>query len=221
MIGALLVAALSIWALGAAVDVVRGADSASGRAVPFVAGVIGGALVTVAGTLAVYRPEGAISLGATLAVGETSVRLDALAGIFLTLTGGLAIALSACLVSWSRPPGRVRGRGTGAGYLLLLGAVTVILVAGDAFTFLFGWGSLTLAFYALVGVRRADRANARASWVTLGMGKVSGAALLFAFRLLAGRSGTLTIAAWSHVPAGALHDAAFVLVVVGFGAKVG
>jgi hypothetical protein len=58
-----------------------------------------------------------------------------LAGLFLTLTGGLATALSACILSWSLPSGRVTGRGTGAGCLLLLGAVTVILVAGDAFTF--------------------------------------------------------------------------------------
>jgi formate hydrogenlyase subunit 3/multisubunit Na+/H+ antiporter MnhD subunit len=221
MIGALLIAGLAIWALGAAMDLAGGADTAWARVVPFVGGILGGGLVTAAGAFAVYRPEGVVSLGATLGVGDTSVRLDALAGLFLTLTGGLAIALSACLVSWARPTGRVRGRGTGACYLLLLGAVTVILVAGDAFTFLFGWESLTLAFYGLVGIRRADKGNARASWATLGMGKVSGIALLFAFLLLAGRSGTLTMAAWSHVRPGALHDAAFVLVVVGFGAKVG
>jgi formate hydrogenlyase subunit 3/multisubunit Na+/H+ antiporter MnhD subunit len=221
MIGALIITGLSVWALGAVVDVTVGAKAAWGRAAPYLSGVLGGGLITVAGVACVLHPLGAVSLGTTLGVGETSVRLDALAGLFLTLTGGLATALSACLVSWSRPEDRVPRRGMGAGYLLLLGAVTVILVAGDAFTFLFAWESLTLAFYALVGIRRLDRANARASWVTLGMGKVSGAALLFAFLLLAGRSGSLTMAAWSRVPAGALHDAAFVLIVVGFGAKVG
>jgi formate hydrogenlyase subunit 3/multisubunit Na+/H+ antiporter MnhD subunit len=144
-----------------------------------------------------------------------------LAGLFLTLCGGLTSALSACLIGWARPTGRVAGRGTASGYLLLLGAVTVVIVAGDAFTFLFAWESLTVAFYILVGIRRADRANARASWATLGMGKMSGAALLVAFLLLAGRSGSITLASWSHVPGGALHAGAFVLLVVGFGAKVG
>ncbi len=221
MIGALLVAALCLWALGALVALVSGADTALVRVFPFVTGLLGGALVAAAGVLAVYRPEGVVFLGAGFGVGRTSVRLDALAGLFLTLTGGLAAALSACLVGWARPVGRVARRGTAAGYLLLLGAVTVVLVAGDAFTFLFGWETMTLAFYILVGARRADKANARASWVTLAMGKASGAALLFAFLLLAGHSGTLTMSAWSHVPAGAFHDAAYVLVVVGFGAKVG
>ncbi len=221
MTGALLIAALSLWALGVAVDLVRGADEAWARVLPFVAGLLGGALVTAAGVLAVYRPEGVVSLGTSLGVGRTSLRIDALAGLFLTLTGGLASAISACLIGWARPVGRIAGRGTAAGYLLMLGAVTLVLVAGDAFTFLFGWEGVTLAFYILVGIRRADHANARASWATFAMGKMSGAALLFAFLLLAGRSGSLTMAAWSHTPGGALHATAFALVVVGFAAKVG
>ena len=82
------------------------------------------------------------------------------------------MCVSACLLSWARPEGRVAGRGTGAGYLLLLGSVTVVFVAGDAFTFLFAWESLTVAFYVLTGsAGRIDGATARASWATLGMGK--------------------------------------------------
>ena len=221
MTGTLFVAALSLWALGAAVDLLLGTTAVWARVFPFVSGLLGGGLITAAGVLCVYQPQGAVSLGTTLGVGSSSVRLDALAGLFLTLTGCLATALSACLVGWARPAWRMAGRGTAAGYLLLLGAVTVVIVAGDAFTFLFAWESLTVAFYMLVGIRRADRANARASWATLGMGKVSGAALLLAFLLLASRSGSITLASWSHVPGGALHAGAFVLLVVGFGAKVG
>ncbi|MGA2527764.1 MAG: proton-conducting transporter membrane subunit [Acidimicrobiales bacterium] len=221
MTGVLLVVALLLFALGATLDLVRGSGAAWARVVPFVAGMAGGGLLAAAGLLAVYHPEGVVSLGAMLGVGRTSLRLDPLAGLFLTLTGGLASALSACLVGWSRPEGRISGRGTAAGYLLLLGTVTVIIVAGDAFTFLFGWEGLTIALYVLAGVRRADRANARASWATLGMGKMSGGALLLAFLLLAGRSGSLTLATWSQVPGGALRAGAFALLVVGFGAKVG
>jgi formate hydrogenlyase subunit 3/multisubunit Na+/H+ antiporter MnhD subunit len=221
MTGTLLVAALALFALGAALDLLTGADRAGTRVLPYVAGILGAGLVTASGLFAVYRPEGAVSLGALFGVGESSVRFDPLAGLFLTLTGSLAVALSACLVGWVRPAGRAAGRGMASGYLFLLGSVSVILVAGDAFSFLFAWESLTVALYVLVGVRRADKANARAAWATLAMGKMSGGALLLAFLLLAGRSGSLTLAAWAHVPGGALHAAAFVLVVVGFGAKVG
>lgn len=209
------------WALGALVDLVFGADRRWGRITPYVAGLVGAGAVTAAGVSCVLAPVGVVNLGATLAVGETSLRLDALAGLFLTLAGGLGVALSACLVGWAWPPGRVEGRGTGSGYLLLLGAVTVVLVAGDAFTFLFGWETLSVAFYVLTGLRRSSRDQARASWVTVGVGKASGAALLIGFLLLAGRTNTFTLAAWAGVQPGALHDAAFALLVVGFGAKVG
>jgi formate hydrogenlyase subunit 3/multisubunit Na+/H+ antiporter MnhD subunit len=221
MTGALLLAALIVWALGAATDLVVGADRGWGRLGPYTAGLAGSVLVTAAGVRAVLGPARVIDLGTTLGVGTTSIRLDPLAGLFLTLAGGLGAVISACLVGWARPAGRLRGHGTGAGYLLLLGAVSVVLVAGDAFTFLFAWEALTVSFYVLVGIRRHDAAEARSSWVTLGFGKASGAALLFGFLLLAGQAHSYAFAAWSHVPPGALHDAAFALIVVGFGAKVG
>ncbi|MGH9055129.1 MAG: proton-conducting transporter membrane subunit [Acidimicrobiales bacterium] len=221
MTGALIVSGLAVWAAGAALDLIVGARRGWGRAGPWLAGLAGSGCVTAAGVLAVLGAPRTVDLGSLLEVGQTVVRLDGLAGLFLTLCGGLGVALSACLLGWSRPVGRVTGHGTGAGYLMLLGAVTVIIVAGDAFTFLFGWETLTVAFYVLTGIRRHDLQGSRASWLTFGVGKFSGAALLFGFLLLAGRSGSFTIAAWGHVPPGAVHDAAFVLAVVGFGAKVG
>ncbi|MGC9963742.1 MAG: proton-conducting transporter membrane subunit [Acidimicrobiales bacterium] len=221
MIGSLLLAALVVWALGALADLARGPRDSFGRAAPYVAAMCGSGASAAAGVLCVLHPQSVFSLGSTLGIGETSLRLDALAGLFLTLTGSLGVCVSACMLSWTRPAGRVTGRGTGAGYLLLLGSVTVVVIAGDAFTFLFGWETLTVAFYVLAGARRADRAEARASWATLGVGKVSGAALLIGFLLLAGNTGSLTLSSFAHVPTGALHDGAFALVVVGFAAKVG
>jgi formate hydrogenlyase subunit 3/multisubunit Na+/H+ antiporter MnhD subunit len=45
--------------------------------------------------------------------------------------------------------------------------------------------------------------------------------LLFGFLLLAAHTGSLTIASWHAVGPGAVHDVAWVLIVVGFGAKLG
>ena len=221
MTASLLLAALVVWATGAVVDLVLGADRFPARLAPYAAGAVGSALATVAGALAVGGPSRVLDIGSTLGFGTTSIRLDPLAGLFLTLTGGLGVLISLCVLSWARPAGRLRGRGTGAGYLLMLGAVSVVLIAGDAFTFLFAWETLTISFFALVGIGRRDESEARAAWVTLGFGKVSGAALLFGFLLLAGGAHSDAFSMWSHVPPGALHDAAFALVVVGFGTKVG
>ena len=193
----------------------------SARLSPYAAGLIGSAFVTFAGVRAVLGPTRVFDLGSTLGVGLTLVRLDPLAGLFLTLTGGLGVVISACLFSWARPEGRLRGRGTGAGYLLMIGAVSVVLVAGDAFTFLFAWEALTISFYVLVGIGRRSQAEARSAWATLGFGKVSGAALLFGFLLLAGQAHSYVFTTWSDIPPGALHDTAFALLVIGFGTKVG
>lgn len=221
MSAALLLAGLCAWAAGAALDLSLGAGRRAFRVAPYVSGMAGGALVCAAGAISVIHPSPTIDLGSTLGVGRTLVRLDPLAGAFLALTAALAVAVSACLVSWARLPRRLSGHGTAAGYLLLLGSVTVIVVAGDAFTFLFSWESLTVAFYILVGIRRDRLPRSRAAWATFGVGKASGAALLVGFLLLAGRTGSYTLAAWSHVTPGGLHDAAYALVIVGFGAKVG
>jgi hydrogenase-4 component B len=217
----LLLAGLCVWAAGAAIDLVFGTGRIVARILPYLAGTVGGALVCAAGVISVFQPPRTIDLGSTIGVGQTLVRLDPLAGVFLTLTAALAVAVSVCLVSWARLTRRLSGHGTAAGYLLLLGSVTVIIVAGDAFTFLFAWESLTVAFYILVGIHRDRRPHSRAAWVTFGLGKTSGAALLVGFLLLAGRSGSYTLAAWAHVAPGGLHDAAYALVIAGFAAKVG
>jgi hydrogenase-4 component B len=219
--GTLLVAGLAVWAAGAAVALVLGTGRTAGRILPFVAGVGGSGVVTAAGVLAVFARAETIDIGGVIGLGHTLVRLDPLAGAFLTLTAGLGICLSACLVSWSRPVGRLPSRGAAAGYLLLLGSTTVVVIAGDAFTFLFGWESLTVAFIILTGVARGSRVGARGSWLTGAFGKASGVALLLGFLLLAGRRHDLALASWSVLRSGALRDGAYALVIAGFGAKVG
>jgi hydrogenase-4 component B len=216
-----LLAAVAAWATGAAWDLTVGAGRRWARAVPFAAAAAGCGLVTAAGVSGVLGSSSVIHLGSTLGLGDAALRIDPLAAMFLTLIGGLGLAVSACLVGWATPEGRVGGHGLGAGYLLLLGAAVVIIMAGDAFTFLFAWEALTVAFFVLVGIRRSDVAEARASWLTLGIGKLGGAALLLGFLLLAGRAHSLAFSAWALEPSGAVRSAGFALLVVGFGAKVG
>lgn len=223
----LFLAALACWAFGASVDLVAGARRAWSRGLPYLAALVGSGLVAAAGMRAVLGATTVVPLGASLGVGASSLRLDALAGMFLTVTGGLGAAVSACVYSWGRARdrggdgARIRRRGYAAGYLLLLGAVTVIITAGDAFSFLFAWESLTVAFYILVGVRARTASDARPAWVTFVLGKLGGAALLVGFLLLAGRAGTDVLSAWSRVGPGPLHAVAYTLIIVGFAAKVG
>jgi hypothetical protein len=136
-----------------------------------------------------------------------SLAADRLSGMFLALTFGAAVPVSVAFASWAARPDRSARRGLGASYALALGAVAVVMTATDAFTALFGWETLTLAFYLLAGSDRHKSGRSAAAQVTFAFGKVSGAALLAGLLLLAARShsillacrcGPKSVSAWSH-----------------------
>jgi hydrogenase-4 component B len=218
---ALLSTALSCFGLGVLIDVVCGVSHRAVRVAPYVLALAGSGCLFALGIHATTTRSTTINITDIFGVGHDVLRIDPLAGLFLTLLFALGLGVSGCYVSWAVPENRAYRRGSASGYLLLLAAVAVILCAADAFTFLFAWEILTVAFYILTSVTRAQRSQAGAAWSTVGMGKVSGAALLFGFLLMAGRSGSLLFASWHAIGPGAVHDVAWVLVVVGFGAKIG
>lgn len=217
---ALLTAGLACFALGMALELVLGVKVRAWRALPYLAALAGSGLLLVLGvrvTLGTGAAKGLHLLG----LGQATLRLDPLAGMFLTLLFGLGVPVSACFAAWVRSAGTEHHRGTAIGYLLVLGSVAVVLVAANAFVFLFAWELLTVAFYVLTAATRSGADQPRAAWATAGFGKLSGAALLVGFLLLAGRSGSLTIAAWHAVGPGPMSDVAWAMVVVGFAAKLG
>lgn len=221
MSGLLFGLGLGCFLLGGVIDLFVGVGSRHVRPWPYLLGVAGSACLFALGVHATTSPAASVNLTHLFGVGHGTLRVDQLAGFFLTLLFGIAVAVSACYVTWVRSEDRPQHRGIASGYLLLLASVAVVVCAGDAFLFLFAWELLTLSFYMLTSVTRLSPRQTSAAWSTVGMGKVSGAALLFGFLLLAGHTGNLTISSWHAVAPGALLDVAWVLVVVGFGAKLG
>lgn len=217
----LLLIALALLAAAGAINQVFGGGQLRWRRVTYASAAAASALVAALGALCVTSPALTVSLGDLLDFGQTSLRLDQLAGLFLTLSGSLGVVISLALATWPAHPVRAGGRATPAGYLLLLASVTVIITAADAFTFLFAWETLTVAFYILATATRSRADQPGDAWVTSAVGKGGGAALLVGFSLLAGATGSFGLAAWARVPAGGLHDAAYALLVFGFGTKVG
>ncbi|MCB1378614.1 MAG: hydrogenase 4 subunit B, partial [Alphaproteobacteria bacterium] len=105
---------------------------------------------------------------------------------------------------------------------LFAAAMNMVLVAGDAFIFLFSWELMSLSSWALVCAKHLDADNRKAGFVYLVMAAIGTAALLFAFGGLAGTAGgytfeTMRMATLSPV-ASALVLAA---VLVGAGSKAG
>ncbi|HTR70560.1 MAG TPA: proton-conducting transporter membrane subunit [Mycobacteriales bacterium] len=217
---ALLLAALCCLAGAALVDVIAGPRRPTLRVVPYVGVLAGGVLIAVAGFRADLGHGGTLDLGTTVGFGHGHLVADPLAGLFLALTGVVTSAIALVFIGWVGTAGAVPHRGLGAATALALASVVVILLADNAFVFLFAWETLSVAFYLLAGYRREARNAVRASMLTFGFSKSSGGLLLIAFSLLYANSGSFTFADW-HGVTGAANSAAYALAIAGFAIKVG
>jgi hydrogenase-4 component B len=147
-------------------------------------------------------------------------RLDALAAAFVALIGLGGGAASLYALGYGRhehAPGRV------VPFVpAFLAGMTLVVLADDAFTFLFAWELMSLASWALVMAHHREPGNARAAYVYLIMAVFSGLALLLAFGLLAGPSGGFTFAAIrdSHLAPLTVGNV-FGLAMIGTGSKAG
>lgn len=147
-------------------------------------------------------------------------RVDALAAFFLVI-----VNLGGAVTSFY---GLGYGRHEKAPHRVLpffpafLAAMNLVVLADDAFTFLFSWEFMSLASWALVMAHHKDRMNVRAGYVYLVMASFGTLALLLAFGLLAGADGAYAfeaIRAAKHAP----YVVALVLTLalLGAGSKAG
>ena len=149
-----------------------------------------------------------------------NLRLDALAAAFLALIGLGGASASVYAIGYGRhepEPGRV------VPFVpAFLAAMTLVVLADDAFAFLFAWELMSLSSWALVMAHHREAGNARAAYVYLIMAVFSGLTLLLAFGMLAGSSGDFTFAAFraSHLPVATIAIV-FVLAMIGTGSKAG
>jgi formate hydrogenlyase subunit 3/multisubunit Na+/H+ antiporter MnhD subunit len=175
------------------------------------------ALAAVIGGLGVAGHDRALSLGDLGGLGAATLRVDRLSGLFLVICFAIAVPVLLAGVTGTA----ARRPRLPAAIAATLAAVLVILTADHLFVLLFGWESLTFAFYLLVGFDRHKPGRARASVATVMFGKVSGAALLAGGLLLASRSGSFTLDGLGAGAHGTTGEVAYGLLLLGFGVKVG
>ena len=107
-------------------------------------------------------------------------------------------------------------------YPLFLAGMTLVVLADDAFTFLFTWEFMSLSSWALVMAHDQIRENLRAGYVYLVMASFGTLALLLAFGLLAGSGRRLCLRRHPREPARGIADAlVLILVLLGTGSKAG
>ncbi len=103
-----------------------------------------------------------------------------------------------------------------------LAGMNLVVLADDAFTFLFSWEFMSLASWALVMAHHRERDNAQAGYVYFIMASFGTLALLLAFGLLAGPEGGYAFATLRAVPrAPATVALVLTLVLLGAGSKAG
>lgn len=146
--------------------------------------------------------------------------LDALTAAFLVVVdlGGAAASLYALGYGRHEPePARVLPF-----YPVFLAAMSLVVLAADAFSFLVAWETMSWASWALVMSRHREPGNARAGLVYLVMASFGALSLLLAFGLLAGPAGAYAFAdIRAHPPQGTAAAIVLALAILGAGSKAG
>jgi hydrogenase-4 component B len=181
------------------------------------AAAAGCALLTAVGiATAGHWANAGIDLGGWLGFGDAHLGSDGLAGIFLALIGATGASVSLALLE-RRP-----GRPATALHALILLAVATVIGVDQAFVFLLAWETITLSLYLLAASDRNRPGALLSAYFGAGLSKVGGACLLAAFALLYGKTGSFEFHTWMTAGSlGAARSVAFVLLLVGFGTKIG
>ena len=150
------------------------------------------------------------------------MRLDALSAFFLVLLGGASAGISIYSAGYFR-----QGEGTAPGlhclqYHLFLAAMTIVILADDAYLFMVAWEAMALSSYFLVTSNHKIPAIRSAGFLYLLLAHIGAIGILLCFGVMQGGHGDYTFAtmrASQLTPFWA--SAAFLLALFGFGAKAG
>lgn len=172
-------------------------------------------LVIIGVAAAIGAAHPVVNLGGWIGFGHSALRADGLGGIFLALTGVTGAAVSLAYAEF--PAGR---------WLTILASSLLLFIAvavgsDNAFLFFLAWEAITVCVYLIASAGR-DREDLVAGYLTGGLAKVGGAALLAAFALMYAHTHSFSLDVWSHatLPAGT-RDLLFALFLTCFATKVG
>jgi hydrogenase-4 component B len=185
---------------------------------------LGASLVALLGAGASLLAPASFGGTLTLPVGlpwlGAHFKLDALAAFFLVVVNLGGAAASVFGIGYGRheeSSGRVLPF-----FPAFLAGMNLVVLAADAFTFLFAWEFMSLSSWALVMAHHRRPGNAAAGYLYLLMASLGTLALVLAFGLLAGPSGGYAFEAIRNAPPPArLAAAVLLLALVGAGSKAG
>ncbi|HWY73314.1 MAG TPA: hydrogenase 4 subunit B [Burkholderiaceae bacterium] len=150
------------------------------------------------------------------------LRMDSLSAFFLAVIGVTSAGTSIFSAGYVR-----KGEGTPPGlqclqYHLFLAGMALVVLADDAYAFMVAWEGMALASFFLVTANHRVASIRRAGYIYLLLAHIGAISILLCFGVLQANTGDFTFAnlrAQSLPPFWA--SIAFVLAVIGFGAKAG
>jgi hydrogenase-4 component B len=158
--------------------------------------------------------------------GTLSIHLDSLSAIFLFTAGLVYLSCSFFapdyLLHYFRnryPAGRY-----GMLHFALMATVVLVLIAGDALTFLLSWECMSILCYLLVNYEQTQQTDSSAGYIMLAMSEAGFLAIVIAFLIVAANASGLSFLALRAAAGGLSSLAAwgvFVLGFLGFGVKAG
>jgi hydrogenase-4 component B len=217
---------LALWCVGALLALTPLAliIGRSPAATPITYGVSLAASLAILSLALIHLLGAAPPSNLTLPVGlpwlGAHFRLDALSAYFLAVVGLGGFAASLFALGYGeheQAPLRVLPF-----YPTFLAGMILVVLAGDAFTFLVSWEFMSLTSWALVMSHHRERDNARAGYVYLLMASFGTLALLLTFGLLAGPDGNYVFDQMRGAhPSGPVVALVLILALAGAGSKAG
>ncbi|TBW40330.1 hydrogenase 4 subunit B [Siculibacillus lacustris] len=218
---ALLLTSLAISVVGAFASLLAARHEATAIRLAGLAGGLAGAAGLAAGLAALTGPVAVLDVVGPMPFARFVLRLDPLSGLMVAVISGLALVASLYSLAYVR---EYAGRGVGPmGFFmnLFIASMILVVVADNAFWFLVFFEMMSLASYFLVIFDQDDEAVS-AGFLYFLVAHAGSVAIMAAFYLMADAAGSFDFAAFrAHPLQGTAASVAFLLGLVGFGAKAG
>jgi len=166
-----------------------------------------------------------ISLWTLPMLGTMEISVDRMSAVFLMVAGLVFLPVSIFSSGYLiRYLGRYSLKRFSALFFGLFASIVLVLVAGDALSFLLAWEAMSILSYLLVNFEYKESTHTRAGYLMLAMGEAGTLAVAVALLLLAAASGGLGFSELKTASSGlgaGVRWVVFLLSFFGFGVKAG
>jgi len=215
-------AAATAWLTLGALGLVRPASVRLATRFLYPAGALVGLALAALALGAIFSPPTELVLPLGLPDLPFHARIDALSAFFLMLLGAVSAGVSVYACGYFR-----QSQGTAPGLIALylhvfLASMALVMVADDAYFFMVAWETMALSSFFLVTCDHEHAEIRRAGYLYLLIAHIGAISILLSFGALQAGAGDYTFAHMRGLqPSAGWATAAFLLALLGFGAKAG